>query len=80
MHLTVKGVASGSNRKILVKACDLEKTLLQFMREQQLPLASSCDGEQICQKCQFNGDYLACSFSLQQIFDQFAGEISIGYF
>lgn len=47
-----------------------ELNVLQFLRQQKIPIASSCFGEGVCKKCLFNQDQLACQVLLRDLFDQ----------
>lgn len=44
---------------------DLGKNLMDFLRENGLPIASSCGGKKQCKKCVINGFLLSCSVTLQ---------------
>ena len=67
IKLQVYGKAS----KRLVKVIEVieipDITLMDFLRAQNIPIASSCYGEGICQKCVINQDILSCQLSLKDI-------------
>lgn len=43
---------------------DLTVNLMDFLRAQGLPVASSCDGEGVCRKCVVNEVLLSCQLSV----------------
>lgn len=57
--IIVKGLASGKTVTEL-NSPDQAINLLDFLRENNIPIASSCRGEGVCKKCVFNKDKLAC--------------------
>lgn len=59
-EVVVFGKASKKVTKLKVNKQDLDKSLMDFLRENGLPIASSCLGEGVCQKCVFNNDKLSC--------------------
>lgn len=72
-QLILYGQASGK----ILKTFDLpldelsDDTILQFLMNQKIPIASSCLGEGICKKCVVtNRDkkLLACTVSLSELF------------
>lgn len=72
-QLILYGQASGKVLKTIDLQLDEinEDTLLQFLMNQKIPVASSCLGEGICKKCVVtNRDkkLLACTFSLSELF------------
>lgn len=48
----------------------LDLSLLEFLRQEKIPIASSCLGEGVCRKCVFNTNKLACQFTLSDLFAQ----------
>jgi ferredoxin len=61
--IIVKGLASGKTVSQL-NSPKLSISLLDFLRQNNIPIASSCQGEGICKKCVFNKDKLACKLIL----------------
>lgn len=49
---------------------DLDKDLMLFLRNANIPLASSCFGEGVCNKCVVNGHILACQTIMRSLFDE----------
>ena len=72
--------AKASNRKISLNVTneDLELTLLEYLRKQNFPVASSCDGEGVCKKCIINGDVLSCKIKVSEMIAQKL-EINVDY-
>lgn len=68
LKLEIHGKAS--NKKI--KEIDLvnsqsEISLMDFLRMNEIPIASSCYGEGICKKCVFNRELLSCQIKISDI-------------
>lgn len=59
LKIIVKGLASGKQIASLNNPVHTI-TLLQLLRKNNIPIASSCDGEGVCKKCVFNHNKLAC--------------------
>jgi hypothetical protein len=58
-------------------------TLLNFLRDQGLGIASSCDYEGVCYKCEFNcnlfNETRSCQVLLSEIIDSKESKISISF-
>ncbi len=66
-QIEVYGKASGKIAAVLkVQKYDLDKNLMDFLREKKLPIASSCAGKMQCKKCIINGFLLSCSVTLKE--------------
>ncbi len=52
--------------KIEVKPEDLDKNLMDYLRENSLPIASSCAGKGQCKHCVINGLLLSCSVTVKE--------------
>ncbi|OUR94865.1 hypothetical protein A9Q84_17305 [Halobacteriovorax marinus] len=60
-EVEIRGQASNSTIKtIIVTQADLKKTILELLQEHKIPVASSCMGEGICEKCIINDSVLGC--------------------
>ena len=72
--LVIFGAASQTIiKEIHLTKADLNTNLLIFLQNLQLPIASSCLGEGVCQKCVFSLDkkeLLACEMSLIGLYNQ----------
>lgn len=69
-QIKIWGEASQSTVAILdISQFDQEKNLMLFLRNANIPLASSCFGEGICNKCLVNGHILACQTILKDLFN-----------
>lgn len=71
IKLTVFGKAS--NKIIfqkVFKKIELHRskeTLIEFLRRHQLPIASSCHYNGVCQKCTFNKNQLSCQLKISDL-------------
>lgn len=83
--IEVIGLASGKiiktfiiNDKLWDNLQDI--SLMEFLHTKNVPVASSCHGEGICQKCVVNNDLLSCQISLKKFLKQSANQkIYISY-
>jgi hypothetical protein len=69
--LNVKGQASGKSWKFSVSDSDMALTVMHFLLQHNLPIASSCGGEGICKKCVINNDIVSCQITLKTYFRDF---------
>ena len=67
MQLQLRGKASGKTQIFELEAKDLEKSVLDFLRERGTPMASSCNGRQQCNKCLFNTNKLGCATTIAEL-------------
>ena len=72
MILKVYGKAS----KKIIKEIEItnkvsKENLMNFLREKEIPIASSCYGEGICRKCIVNKDLLSCQIYLDQVIQNY---------
>jgi len=79
--ITIKGLASGKIVTILKFEHILDDiSLMDYLLQQGIPVASSCLGQGVCSKCIVNNNLLSCQISLKNFVklnpDQ---EISISY-
>jgi Na+-transporting NADH:ubiquinone oxidoreductase subunit NqrF len=82
-QLLVKGLAS----KNLIRCFDWEhlkdvpqETLMDFLRSQKIPIASSCFGEGVCRRCKVSETVLSCQIKVFELFDiDEMKEITIDY-
>lgn len=80
MQVTLIGVASGLIKDICYSDDDLNKTLLIFLTEKGVTIASSCSGHGICKKCSIQSDWLTCKLTLKEFLErQFDGKIFVSY-
>ena len=49
---------------------DTQQDLMSFLRSQNIPVASSCDGEGVFKKCVINDEILSCQITCQQVIAQ----------
>ncbi|MFG1498572.1 hypothetical protein ABMA70_00095 [Halobacteriovorax sp. XZX-3] len=79
MQLTLKGDASQKSWSLEVNESELELTVLEFLRKHNIPVASSCDGEEVCRLCLINEDQLACGLLVKDIIQKYNSNITISY-
>ncbi len=80
MRIEVKGLASKTSRLIEFTEADLETDLLTLLRSKSVTVASSCDGEGVCKKCNIQNGWLTCELTLREFLErQPDGKIEIGY-
>lgn len=80
MRIEVKGLASKTSRLIEFSDADLETDLLTLLRSRGVTVASSCDGEGVCKKCNIQNGWLTCELTLKEFLKrQSDGKIEIGY-
>lgn len=65
--LFLKGRASGKEVKYIIQNNDVNLDILSLCQKYEIPMASSCHGEGICQKCVFNNGQLACKINFKNI-------------
>ncbi len=54
-------------------------SLLDFLLQQSLPIAYSCHGNKVCEKCIVNDDKLACQYSVSEFIKLFSSKVYINY-
>ncbi len=62
--IRVKGLASGRTTTLKAEDVDYGVNLLDWLRDQGITIASSCDGEGVCKKCSIQNDWLTCEMTL----------------
>lgn len=78
--IEVRGLASGSGKKLEVRPDELTRNLLFWLREKGITIASSCDGEGVCRKCIIQNDWATCELTLEEFFQrQPDGKIFVSY-
>jgi hypothetical protein len=60
LQITLKGLASQNVWIFKVSDEDLDLTLMDFLRKNQMMIASSCSGAGICKKCVIQDEILSC--------------------
>jgi ferredoxin len=74
------GNASQSQiNELEVTKYDLQKTILEFLRENGIPVASSCLGEGVCSMCVINDKLLSCLHLVKEIKSWDSKVITIDY-
>jgi hypothetical protein len=64
--IKLMGQASGKNTKF-EKIQDDERnlSLMDYLRKQNIPIASACYGEGVCKKCIVNDELLSCQIKVK---------------
>ena len=76
----VFGQASHTEIKIIeLSNSDLDKSILELLQDNGIPIASSCMGEGICKKCVINDKILSCFKLTKEILNWDDPTIYIGY-
>jgi ferredoxin len=77
--ININGIASGRLYKsVEFDDSKLELSLMDFLHQNDIPIASSCSGEGVCEKCIVNGDILSCQLSLKEFLEKFK-EVQVSY-
>lgn len=79
MQITITGTASQKKYVFIVTQQDLELTLLNFLLNHNLPMAYSCHGKQVCEKCIVNDSILSCSLTVADTLKEYRGEVFVSY-
>lgn len=82
MSITLKiyGNASKKVYKTLsIKKQDLKTNLMELLISKGIPIASSCNGEGVCQKCTTADGVLTCKYEVSEYLNKFKTKISISY-
>lgn len=79
MQLIIHGLASGSQLILPLKDVDLEKNLMDYLKENKLPIASSCRGEGLCKMCVINEETLSCQMTVRGFVQAHGLDIRISY-
>lgn len=73
-------MASGTERILEVSPAEMEEILLYWLRDNGVTIASSCDGEGVCKKCNIQNGWLTCMLTLETFFKrQPDGKIFVSY-
>jgi Na+-transporting NADH:ubiquinone oxidoreductase subunit NqrF len=82
-QLLVKGLASKRDIKVFTweNSKDIPKlSLMEFLRSQKIPVASSCFGEGVCRRCKVSETILSCQVKVFELFKAHNDlEITIDY-
>jgi Na+-transporting NADH:ubiquinone oxidoreductase subunit NqrF len=65
VQIEVVGTASGRSTMIEYQESDLDELLLFFLRSKGITIASSCDGEGVCKRCDIQNGWLTCQLTLK---------------
>ena len=76
MQITIKGKASGKKYLFSPQESEMNLTLLEFLQNKELPIASSCSGKMQCRKCVDIKERLTCQLKVKDCLNQ---EVVFGY-
>lgn len=80
MQVEVVGGASGKSFTLNYQSEDLPDTMLHFLRKKGVTIASSCEGEGVCKRCDIQNGWLTCRLTLETFLErQPDGKIFISY-
>jgi Na+-transporting NADH:ubiquinone oxidoreductase subunit NqrF len=78
--IKVKGLASGRILELDYNQEDLGRNLMFYLRSKDVTIASSCDGEGVCQKCAIQKDWLTCQLTVSEFLAlEPSGIVEVGY-
>lgn len=78
--IEVVGKASGTSRFLEFEDGDLGTDLLTLLRRQGVTIASSCNGEGVCKKCDIQNGWLTCKLTLKEFLErQPDKKVFVGY-
>jgi uncharacterized 2Fe-2S/4Fe-4S cluster protein (DUF4445 family) len=77
--IKLKGLSSGRTIPLSVKLNDEALTVLEFLRNNGQPIASSCRGEGVCKLCSINKDVLSCKINVRDFLDLHGSIIEVPY-
>lgn len=70
-EITITVFGRASNNIIFSKKFSpnelIDITLIEYLRNNQLPIASSCNFNGVCKKCVFNQTILSCKIKLKDL-------------
>ncbi len=79
MQITVYGQSSKTTKQFEVITSDLDLTMLQWLRDHNIPIASSCRGLGICDKCLINERHLSCEYTVKRYLDEVGTQVNVSY-
>jgi hypothetical protein len=68
--IEVVGLASGRSNFLEYSPSDLDTDLLTYLRAKGITIASSCDGEGVCKKCNIQNGWLTCELTLKEFLER----------
>lgn len=79
--IKVKGLASGKLvQDVTIREPIEDISLMDFLLQKGIPIASSCQGQGVCSKCTVNNNLLSCQITLKNFLKLSPHqEISISY-
>ena len=81
MHkeITLFGESSKQQYVLKLKTENLDQILMNFLRERNIPIASSCSGEGVCRKCVVTKNILSCSLTVRDYLKNHGQLVSVSY-
>lgn len=74
-------IGKSSGKKTRIDYCNdqLAQILMDFLRSNSIPIASSCRGEGICKKCKVNSEILSCQLTLAEFLSLHGKNLTVDY-
>jgi ferredoxin len=60
------GLASGQKHELNLEGDEMKDILMDWLRKKNVTIASSCDGEGVCKKCNIQNDWLTCQLTMEE--------------
>ncbi len=79
-ELIIRGGSSQKEKIIVLEENDGPKNLMLFLASKEIPIAASCRGQGICEKCIVSDKVLSCSLSVKDYLEQYGKTVHITYF
>lgn len=80
MQLIIFGKASNKVvKEIEVLENQKDLNLMIFLHANSVPIASSCNGEYVCLKCNVNGDVISCQYTIDEFISQYGNTVEVSY-
>lgn len=80
MQIIIRGLASGTERKIPLSENEVSENLLNWLRKNEVLMASSCSGKGVCKKCVIQNDWVTCELTVKEFLDREpTGIIEVSY-
>ncbi|WP_408096748.1 hypothetical protein ACJVC5_17060 [Peredibacter sp. HCB2-198] len=78
--ITIVGKASGREQKLEVSEVDHTQNLLFWLRDRGITIASSCDGDGVCKRCNIQHGWLTCQMTVGEfLIQEPSGRVEVGY-
>jgi hypothetical protein len=80
VQLIVFGNASQSTVRLIdIYQDDFNKKLMDFLIENEIPVASSCSGANVCKLCSVNESIVSCQVTVKDFLDKYGNRVTLNY-